>query len=212
MNVSNSKLILLVEDHPVVAQATNVLLMRMDASLKVTVCGSATSALAELTKTRNWHRIFLDIDVPGAHGLSLARQVAKMGVANKCTIITASDNAQWRAEAIAMGMLGYIVKATCVEDFTNALVAVLKGDATFLETSSSDKPQAIRLTRRQQDVLRLICRGLSTPEIAIQLGLTNGTVDDHVKALLMALDVKNRAQAVAKAIELGQIDLQSISR
>ncbi|HEY8102614.1 MAG TPA: response regulator transcription factor [Burkholderiaceae bacterium] len=211
-DISDSKLILLVEDHPVVAQATSMLLMQIDDSLRITTCGSATAALTELGKTREWHRIFLDIDVPGAHGLSLARQFAKLGMANKCTIITGSNNPQWRAEAVAMGMLGYIVKAIRVEDFKKALQAVLKGDATFLETASPEKPQAIRLTRRQQDVLRLICRGLSTPEIATQLGLTSGTVDDHVKALLMALEVKNRAQAVAKAIELGQIDLHSISK
>lgn len=205
------KLILVIEDHPLVAEATRALLSKMDGALTISICNTAQTALAEFNKSSGWFRIFLDIDVPGAHGLSLARRFSQLGVANICTVITAFDNPQWRAEAASMGMLGYIVKATPIEDFTAAVEAVLAGRPSF-PMASSEGRLAIRLTRRQQDVLCLLHRGYTSKNIALQLGLTKGTVDNHVAALLSALSAKSRGQAIAKGIELGYISFQDIAQ
>lgn len=202
--------ILIIEDHPVVADAMRSVLSNMDNTANIIVCGTAETALAEFSKCCNWFRIFLDINIPGAHGLSLARKFANLGVAKKCAVVTASDNPQWRAEAVSMGMLGYIVKAISVEDFISALEEVLKGRPAFPKISLDEKI-AVRLTRRQQDVLCLLQRGCTSKSIAAQLGLSTGTVDNHVLALLNALGVRSRAQAIAKGIELGYINFSDIS-
>ena len=102
-----------------------------------------------------------------------------------------------------MGMLGYLVKAIPVEQFTEALEAVLRGTLAFPETSTHQTEPAIRLTRRQRDMLCLLQRGYSSKEIAKQLGLSEGTVNNHISGLLRALDVSNRAHAIAKGVELG---------
>lgn len=208
-NKENS--ILIIEDHPLVAEATRGLLVNMDNALKITICNTAQTGLAAFHQSSHWFRIFLDIDIPGAHGLSLARQLAQLGAASKCTVITAFDNPQWRAEAIAMGMLGYILKATRVEDFVFSLEEVLKGRTAF-PASVPDEKTAVRLTRRQQDVLCLLHRGHTSKSIALQLGLTTGTVDNHVFAFVNALGAKSRAQAIARGIELGYINVADTSR
>lgn len=209
-NASDAKYVLVVDDHPLIADATRALLMQLDTSLQITICHTADTALIEFNKRSDWHRIFLDVTMPGTHGLFLPRQFAKLGVAGKCTIITASDNPQWPVEAEAMGMLGYIAKATHIKEFTGALRAVLNGQPTFPATTPTlGSPHAIRLTRRQEEVLQLLHRGLTSPDIAAHLGITPGTVDNHVTALMSAFNVKNRTQIVVKGIELGHIDLKT---
>ena len=209
--MSKENSILVIEDHPLVAESTRGLLSNMDSSLKATICTTAQTALSEFQKRNDWFRIFLDIDIPGAHGLSLARQLAQFGVANKCVVITASNNPRWRAEVISMGMLGYIVKATRMEDFVFALEEVLKGRSAFPKMAL-DEQTAVRLTRRQQDILCLLHRGYTSKKIATQFGTADRTVDNQVSALLKALGVKNRGQAIARGIELGYIGFSDISR
>jgi len=187
-----------------VALATQTLLSKIDETLTFTICGCAGSAAEEFHRLPDWFRVFVDINVPGAHGLSLARQLQEFDAANRCAIVTASDNPSWIAEAKQMGMIGYIVKTSPVDRFTSALKSVLDGRAVFPQFTSNSHP-AGRLTRRQKDVLSLLHRGRSTKEIASQLKLAEGTVDNHVANILRVLGVSNRTHAICKAMELGYI-------
>jgi DNA-binding NarL/FixJ family response regulator len=205
-----SKQILIVANQPIIAEAMRSLLLEIDHTIEITFCNSAIAALNECTK-KYWHGVLLDIDMPDAHGLTLARQFKKFGIANKCAVVSSSENQQWCTEAMSMGMLGYIIKTLDINDFRNALMAFLKGQMTFpKKLVPLKKSHQKDLTRRQEEVLRLICGGLPTPEIALQLGLTTWTVEHHVDGILVNLNAKNRAQAVAKAIGLGKINFQSI--
>lgn len=198
------KKVLLAEDHPLVADATRTLLLKIDPSLDIRICDTADSAVQTFREGGHWHRVFLDINLPNAHGLSLVRTFHRFGVADKSAVVTAFDNAQWRSEVNAMGMLGYIVKAARLEDFASAMQDVLLGCRTFPQVASAE-PSTTRLTRRQQDILCLLHRGLASKEIAAQLGLTIGTVNNHVTGLLRVLGVSNRMHAVSRAFQLGYL-------
>lgn len=101
-------------------------------------------------------------------------------------------------------MIGYILKATPIDELASALKAILDGRRRFSPASLTQRFLR-RLTRRQHDVLTLLHRGYSSKQIAAQLRLSEGTVNNHVTGLLHALDVSNRAHAIAKALELGYI-------
>jgi DNA-binding NarL/FixJ family response regulator len=196
------KRVLIIEDHPFVAQATQILLSNIDKTLTFTICDCAQSAKEELRRFPDWFRIFVDLNIPGAYGLSLARQIQEFGAANRCAIVTASGNSMWATEAKQMGMIGYIMKTAPIDRFTAGLKSVLDGQAAFPQLVSNTYI-AGRLTRRQQDVLWLLHRGRSTKQIASQLKLSKGTVDNHVVNILRALDASNRTHAICKAMELG---------
>jgi len=198
-----TKSILIVEDHPMVADAMRELLHKLDMTVRTVICHSAETGLDAFQGCSDWFRILLDIDVPGARGLSLVREFHQFGVARRCCVITGFDKPEWAMEVKHMGMLGYLVKAIPVEQFTDALETVLRGEPAFPETSAHQTENAVRLTRRQRDMLCLLQRGYSSKEIAKQLGLSEGTVNNHISGLLRALDVSNRAHAIAKGIELG---------
>ncbi|KTT03111.1 hypothetical protein SB14R_18150 [Pseudomonas oryzihabitans] len=199
------KRILLVDDHPLVADATRTLLLKMDSSLDVFICDSASSAIETFRSQQEWYRILLDINVPHACGLSLVRTFYRFGVAGKCAVVTATHNQGWSQQVQAMGLLGYVVKAANLEDFTEAMQRILQGERTFPISDELPPCDVVRLTRRQQEILQLLHRGLASKEVAMELGLSLGTVNNHVTGLMRVLGVTNRTHAVSRAMDLGYL-------
>jgi DNA-binding NarL/FixJ family response regulator len=203
--------VLIVEDHPLVAEATGSLLVRCGDDIRAVVCSDATRAIEKLDdQSESWFRIFLDLDIPGAYGLSLAREMQRRGFAGKCCVVSAFDKREYIDEIRDWGFLGYIVKAAPVAEFTAAITDVLNAEPSF-PAPSSRRPPAIRLTRRQTQLLELIRSGRSSREVAAELQITEGTVNNHIAAILQAFEAGTRAHAVAKAIELGLLDAHSRS-
>jgi two-component system, NarL family, response regulator DesR len=199
--------VLIVEDHPLVAEATGKLLALFGDDIRAVVCSDAPRAITNLDdRSEPWFRIFLDLDVPGAYGLSLAREVQRRGLAGRCCVASAFDKQEYVDEIRGSGFLGYIVKAVPVEEFTGAIAKVLRGERSFPVMPSARRAPAIRLTRRQTQLVELLRSGLSSKEIAAELNLAEGTVNNHIASILQAFDAGTRAHAVARAIELGLLE------
>ena len=204
-----ANIVLIVEDHPLVAQAMVGELSRANSSLELHVCGDADSALAQLNlHGRDWFRIFLDLDVPGAYGLSLARQIHRLDLHARCCVLTALNRSDLIAEVHRLGFLGYIVKASPYLDFKRALSAVMAGGRTF-PLQQADTRASVRISRRQEQLLDGVRRGMSSKELARALSLTEGTVSNCITSAMKALNVSTRTHAVAKALELGLLNLQA---
>lgn len=199
-----SRPVLVVEDHPLVAEATSKLLAGCGAFIDPVISATAADALERLgIGDSHWYRIFLDLDVPGAFGLSLAREIEQRGMAGSCCVVSAFENPGYIAEIWSHGFLGYITKATPVAAFTAAIMKVLDGERSFPFTSTARRVLGVRLTRRQTQLLEQIRAGRSSKEIANELHIAEGTVNNHVAAILQSLEASSRAHAVARAIELG---------
>jgi DNA-binding NarL/FixJ family response regulator len=199
--------VLIVEDHPLVAEATRELLNRTAVDLDITLAIDATQARQQAQDpSKDWYRIFLDLDVPGAVGLSLAREFHALGMQGRCCIITALERPEVIAEAYSLGFQGYIVKATPYEEFIAALRDALEGSYVFPRVTS-EIPNRIRLTRRQAQILQLVSLGKNSRDIGLDLHLSEGTINNQITATMKALKVSSRSHAVAKAIELGLINM-----
>ncbi|MCW7540123.1 response regulator transcription factor [Aquabacterium sp. A7-Y] len=194
---------LIVDDHPVLAQSTRSLFLSMQLADEIDVCHTAAHTIATLQGDADWFRIWLDIDVPGARGLSLIRKVHELGLARRAAVITAVENPDWQVEIKSMNFLGYVPKATGFEAFKHAVQHIVQGREYF-EGLQQHRPPS-RLTKRQVEILKLVARGHASKEVARQLKLTPGTVDNHVSAIVDALCAKGRTHAVALAIEYGYI-------
>jgi len=198
--------VLVVDEHPIVANAIRGVLAGLDDRVVVTVCHDAGSALEAFHCVPAWFRILLDPDMPDTRGLAFARQLHDRGVAGRCAIVTANDRSSWVADAKRLGMIAYINKAAPLEAFSTALRAVLDGRRVFPERASRGD-RGVRLTRRQRDVLSLLCLGYSTKAIAAARNLSVGTVNNHVASILQLLGVRSRAHAISRAIALGLADV-----
>jgi DNA-binding NarL/FixJ family response regulator len=197
--------VLIVEDHPLVAAATADLLQKQHPTLQQVIV-DCTRAAIEQAATGHWWRIFVDLSVPGACGLSLVRTFEKLGLAQKCCVITATRDERVVAEAKRMGVLGYIEKSCTVAAFCRAIDDIVRGVPVFPAASAGSEPRLAQLTSRQLAILRLLYKGLSSKQVAHELQIAEGTVKNHTFALLRALGASNRAHAVARGLELGLLE------
>lgn len=202
------KSILIVEDHPFVAEATKELIARTHPEVGVVVASSVAEANQVLDRGgEDWQLILLDLDVPGAIGLSLAMDIRRRDLQSITCILTGTYNRDFIAQASANGFLGYVLKAIAVGSLEQALSKVLAGERVFPKDDPATAPSGSvpALTRRQLEVLRLVGEGKTSKVIAKQLSLSPGTVNEHVEAAMAELNVNSRAHAVQKALQMGLI-------
>ena len=119
-------------------------------------------------------------------------------------------NEPW-VETQSLQFLGYIVKALPYAEFEIALDRVLRGEQTFPKHDFHSQ-LSMRLTRRQEQLLDLVRCGMSSKEIARTVSLSEGSVSNCINAAMKALEVTSRSHAVAKALELGLLDLHPVRR
>lgn len=201
--------VLLVEDHPFVADATARLLAQLSDDVEVVKAGTAREATRQLDQeSAGWSRIFLDLAVPGAFGLSLAKHVRCRGLASICCVVSAYDREDYVRELRAWGFLGYVAKSAPVDALTARISDAMQGIGSFPAAFPPRKPSAIRLTVRQTEILESIQQGLSSKQIAARMHLAEGTVNNQVTALMQVLHADSRSHAVAKAIGLGLLDIE----
>jgi DNA-binding NarL/FixJ family response regulator len=194
--------ILIVDDHPMVAEAMNSWLNQRYQDVAVKIVHSAEDARAALASGTRWFRIFLDLDIPGAYGMSMGKEIQDLGMANICCVVSAANLCDKIQAAQALGMLGYIIKASPYEEFNASVDAIMAGQ-TWFASPTCDADPVVRLTPRQLQLLDAVRMGFSSKEIAQKYSLSEGTVNNAISAVMRALDVESRSQAVARAIEIG---------
>jgi two-component system response regulator DesR len=200
-----------VEDHPLVAEVTVQLLRRRFEDIEVVTASTSAEALRLVDDARHrWCRIFLDLAVPGSFGLSLAKQIATRNMAAICCVISACDRDDYVQQLRAWGFMGYISKSMPVEALTARLAEVIQGIGTFPSTLQAPRRSGIRLTARQIETLEGVQRGLSSKQIAAQMHVAEGTVNNQMAALRQLLQADSRSHAVAKAISLGLLDAEVV--
>jgi DNA-binding NarL/FixJ family response regulator len=161
--------VLIIEDHPVFADGTREILSRHYPILNITVRESAEAALDALVDpSKAWQRIFLDLGVPGAHGLSLAKRIYDQGFGPITCVVSGHDRQDFVAQIRSMGFLGYIAKTSPKERLSSALFKVLAGERFFPPTSNGIREEGKRLTRKQVEMLNYVRNGFSSKLISVK--------------------------------------------
>ena len=206
--------ILLVDDHTLFREA---LLHVLDVQVMVLEAANVEEAAQFISHTRNLDLVLLDIDLPRIDGLTALPDLRELAPTVPIVVLSGSESSAHIKQALDNGAVGYIPKSCSSHEMLAALHIVLQGNVYIpprlldkLETPSlcladfSDNhcSQSI-LTARQIEVLELMARGLPNKSIAKTLVVAEGTVKLHVAAILRALGVSNRTQAVTEASRLG---------
>ena len=199
--------VLIIEDHPLVAEAAAHKVALSPRKASIVVKGTAPEALDVLrADPGKWNLILLDLDVPGATGLSLASEIQQMGLAARTCILTGAERPDFEVQIVSNGFQGYLRKGGVpVAVLEQDLMNIVDGQRVFRLSTSTPMAEAPRLTARQAECLARAATGHTTKEIARDLGLHPGTVERHINASMLAMDASTRAQAAARALELGLI-------
>ncbi|MGW3124045.1 response regulator [Streptomyces sp. NPDC001107] len=168
--------------------------------------------------------VLMDIRMPGMNGIQATRRILTEAVdpPPRVLVLTTFDLDEYVYGALRAGASGFLLKDSGPERLLAAVAAVGGGDALFApsvtrrlveayaqqdrSTPDSQPPPGLgTLTSREVDVLRLIARGLSNPEIADRLSISEATVKTHLNRVMTKLGLNSRAQAVVIAYETGLV-------
>ena len=125
------------------------------------------------------------------------------------------DDPQRTRAALEAGAIGYMTKGTSFADVLDTLRRAMAGEevlspqlaASMLTAAGTSNGSDALLSERQTEILQMIADGLSTKQVARELGITQKTVHNHLNAIYRRLDTQSLTHAVLSAVRLGIIDL-----
>ena len=211
--------ILVVDDHPLILQALRQVLRDLDPGIEVLEARDGEEAFAQLREHPGLSLILLDLALPNTHGLDLLRELRASAPEAPVVVLSATEDRDTVLRTIHDGAMGFIPKTSKTEVLIAALRLVFSGGVYLppsVFTSSAHavseprppapptrSPRDVGLTERQAQVLALLVQGKSNKLICRALDLAEGTVKIHVTAILHALNVANRTEAVVAVSRLG---------
>lgn len=209
--------VLLVDDHAIWRGGVRSLLE--DTEFDVVGEASSGKEAVEAARRVNPQLILLDIRMSGGDGLDALAALKAAHPQTAVVMLTTYDNPTYMARAVAGGAAGYLLKGADSDELLAALRAVANGE---LLLSASELVRSLRgiskdaasssdliepLTKREQEVLRLLSTGLSNREIAALLFVADSTVKTHVEHIIGKLGVSDRTQAAVWAARFGLADI-----
>jgi DNA-binding NarL/FixJ family response regulator len=228
--------VLLIDDHPLILQALQSVILSLGDHVSVKGVGTARAAREALAREADFDLVLLDLQLGDADGFEVLTEFRAAYPALPVVVVSASDRAADVIRAVDMGAMGFVPKRASNDVLFEALRMVMSGGifvphmimgagGSQIDASDASVPDALRelrqsaaessyqnqpkladigLTPRQTDVLALLLQGQPNKLIARELGLSVETVKDHVAAVLRALNVSSRTQAVLAVGQMSQ--------
>jgi DNA-binding NarL/FixJ family response regulator len=195
----------------------------LEAEPKTTVVGEAEDGEDAVAKTRRLRPdvVLMDIRMPALDGIEATRRIVRDQFTTRVLILTTFGLDNYVFDALRAGASGFMLKDAPPEEIAAAVHIVASGEALLAPAitravieefarqpapAPASPPRALEeLTPREQEVLGLLARGLSNPEICQQLVISEATAKTHVARILHKLDLRDRVQAVIYAYESGLV-------
>ncbi len=170
---------------------------------------TAEEALVDLPRI-NPDIVIMDINLPGINGIECIRLVKKKIPRTQFMMFTVYENDEKVFEALKAGASGYLLKNTGLLQITESLKELYKGGSpmssniarklvTIFREQQADAEPVEALSKRENEILQLLAKGLLYKEIADQLAISTGTVRQHIHKIYEKLHVQNRTEAINKA-------------
>jgi len=213
--------IVVADDHEVVRAGFAALL---DTQPDFTVLGTAADGAGAVRACRERRPdvALLDVRMPGMDGIEATRLLTSTGSGPRVLILTTFDLDEYVYDALRAGASGFLLKDVTAERLFDAVRVIAAGEALLApsvtrrligefarqrprQAQSGPSAALSALTPRETEVLLLIAEGLSNPEIAARLVVTEETVKTHVSRILGKLGLRDRTQAVVTAYESGLV-------
>lgn len=214
MTKNNVISVLLVDDHMVVRKGLGLVL---DTSDEFEIIGEASSGeeALHLCNKLNPEIVLMDAKMKGIGGTEAAKLITEHRPSTKVIGLSTFANQEIVSGMFHAGVRGYLLKDISANDLISAMRRVHVGEIVRPE-EYSDMPEMMNsptgagqisedtpvIGEQQKRVLALMTKGLTNPEIAVQMDVSISTIRYHVSAILRKLDVSNRSEAVALAVRL----------
>jgi len=199
--------VVVADDHMLVAQGIERLLMECFASIELVSSGEE---LLDSLHREEPDVVVSDISMPGLSGIDVMRQVRSEGCRTPFVFLTMHDESSMAAEAIRAGAQGYILKSSAGDELVRAINGVMDGQTYVTPTLAASavlcagRCQYV-LTEKQLRILEYVARGLRSKQIAYELGVSVRTIESHKYAIMQELGAHGTLELVRKAEQEGLI-------
>jgi DNA-binding NarL/FixJ family response regulator len=204
--------ILVVDDHPLMAEALGMAMRLLDRATQVDTADTLRVAIARASET-SFDLCLLDLGLPDCSGLEALEKMRESLPALPVVVVSGSDDASHVLKALDLGAMGYIPKTSPRDVLLGAVRLVASGGIYVpvqaltareaVAAAPQTPPSDLGISARQREVLDLLLKGLPNKLIARKLDISENTAKIHVSAVLRALGVASRTQALIAASRLG---------
>ncbi|MBO9444753.1 response regulator transcription factor [Ruegeria sp. R14_0] len=199
--------VLIVDDHPMVAEGIQSILESYDEITVVGTLGSGQEAVDQATDLMP-DVILMDLNMPGLGGLSATEIILERLPQTRILILSMHDSPEYISTALSHGAKGYVLKDVPTDEIKQAIDAVMRGEqylCTGASGSLQPKGDSAReaLTGREQTILLELAQGKSNKEVAAALDISVRTVETHRKNIKRKLGISSTAGLTRYALEHG---------
>ena len=208
--------VVLADDHAVVRAGLRAVL---GAVRDIEVVGEAADGVQAVALAEKLHPdvVVMDLTMPTMDGTTATREIAAKVPGTRVLVLTMHTESEFVIPAMEAGASGYLPKTDADRDLPTAIRAVAHGDqfagvrpsrwnrevAEPVAPRGSDRERYEQLTGREREVLRLISRGYSAPEVGQRLAISAKTVDTYKQRIQVKLSLSHRSEYVQFALRLG---------
>jgi two-component system, NarL family, nitrate/nitrite response regulator NarL len=205
--------VIIADGQPLYRTALSALIATSDRLELLAVCEDGVEAL-DAIRGHTPDVAVLDIRMPGLEGHRVAERVESEGIATRVLFLSDDHQGELVHEALSAGGSGYLAKTATGEEIERAIVEVSEGHEVLSAEVGGDLARALRvsgqdaigLSARELEVLRLMATGATARSIAEQLHLATPTIKTHLQNVYLKLGVSSRGSAVAEAMRRGLVD------
>ena len=218
-----SRNVLIIDGHPLVHEVLGSVVRSVMGDVKVRAASNLESAVAILRNDSKLDMVLLDLDLPGCAGTEALTQFRAIFPAVPVVVISADDSRATILAAFRAGAIGYLPKTLTRKVIAGAMHVIAaggfyvpyealgdmcsghaaNGKGNAAAGNAATAAVKLGLTQRQYEVLQLIHRGYNNRRIARHMEISEGTVKQHVHAMLGTLGAASRTEAIAAASRLG---------
>jgi DNA-binding NarL/FixJ family response regulator len=208
--------VLVADDHKLFRQGLISLMLTHDDLVEVVGEAASGAEAVQLAGELQPDVVLMDIYMPGIDGLQATKEIKAHSPDIAVVMLTSSESDAHLYEAVHLGASGYLLKSLDAEELFDLLNGVMRGEAAMTRVMAARLLKGIAsnsvnnsshvaesLTEREIDVLRLVAQGYSNHQIAAELCITVNTVKSHLKNILAKLQLDNRTQVAAYALQSG---------
>jgi DNA-binding NarL/FixJ family response regulator len=201
--------ILIVDDHPVVRAGLSRMLATQPG---IDVAGSASSGEEALEMVRRDMPdvLLLDLRMPGMSGIDTLLALKAMKAPARVIILTSFEMDENIYRAVQAGALGYLLKDTSQSQILEAINTVHAGRRYIpsqIAARLAERMMRSNLTTREVEILEMLAKGLTNKQIGSALSISDNTVRNHVNSIMEKMEVCDRTEAVAVAIQQGILQI-----
>ncbi len=200
--------VVIVDDHHVVRRGLSVLLMAYEDLNLVGEAASGEEAI-ELCQQIQPDVVLMDVMMPGMNGVEATKFIRQHQPQTQVIILTSIKEDHTVQEALKSGAIGYLLKDVSADKLAEGIRAAAKGTPTLapeatqalINVAKGEAKVEYHLTDRELEVLALMVKGLTNPEIAERLVISRSTVKFHVSTILSKLGATSRTEATVIAVQ-----------